>query len=118
MIYLVNFSGVSVIWSPKLRADSCFFHNAVHSQSNKEQRTMRILHHSSNGLHIGLVGLAVMALTVLPGVAKARADNAPPVAKAQVQEAYGKLPLSFEANRGQTDSRVKFLNRGRGYTLF
>jgi len=31
---------------------------------------------------------------------------------------YGKLPLVFEANRGQTDSRVKFLSRGNGYTLF
>ena len=31
---------------------------------------------------------------------------------------YGKLPLIFEANRGQTDSRVKFLSRGNGYTLF
>jgi hypothetical protein len=30
----------------------------------------------------------------------------------------GSLPLSFEANRGQTDARVKFLSRGRGYTLF
>jgi hypothetical protein len=28
------------------------------------------------------------------------------------------LPLSFEANVGQTDSRVKFLSRGSGYTLF
>jgi hypothetical protein len=26
--------------------------------------------------------------------------------------------LSFEANRGQTDRRVKFLSRGSGYTLF
>jgi hypothetical protein len=33
-------------------------------------------------------------------------------------ESYGKLPLSFEANRGQTDPRVKFLSRGSGYTLF
>ncbi len=31
---------------------------------------------------------------------------------------YGKLPLSFEINRGQTDARVKFLARGRGYALF
>src|SRR2546422_1798207 len=46
------------------------------------------------------------------------ADNAQPVAKAQVQESYGKLPLYFEANRGQTDRQVKFLNRGRGYSLF
>src|SRR5438876_7867478 len=79
---------------------------------------MRIPHYSTNVLHIGLVGLVVMALTVLLGVGNAVADNAPPVAKAQIQEAYGKLPLSFEANRGQIDSRVKFLNRGRGYTLF
>jgi len=31
---------------------------------------------------------------------------------------YGRLPLSFEVNRGQTDARVKFLARGPGYTLF
>src|SRR2546429_6526646 len=31
---------------------------------------------------------------------------------------YGKLPLSFEANHGQTDSQVQFLCRGSGYTLF
>ncbi|HSF07063.1 MAG TPA: SBBP repeat-containing protein [Methylomirabilota bacterium] len=28
------------------------------------------------------------------------------------------LPVVFEANRGQADARVKFLSRGRGYTLF
>ena len=31
---------------------------------------------------------------------------------------YGNLPLSFEANTGQTDSKVQFLSRGRGYGLF
>ena len=31
---------------------------------------------------------------------------------------YGKLPLSFEANHGQTDPQVKFLSRGHGYALF
>ena len=33
-------------------------------------------------------------------------------------EAHGKLPLSFEANQGQSDRRVKFLSRGGGYSLF
>jgi len=33
-------------------------------------------------------------------------------------ESYGKLPLSFEVNLGQTDKRVKFLSRGSGYSLF
>ena len=28
------------------------------------------------------------------------------------------LPMYFEANQGQTDSRVKFLSRGHGYGLF
>ena len=31
---------------------------------------------------------------------------------------YGKLPLTFEANAGQADGRVKYLSRGAGYTLF
>ena len=35
-----------------------------------------------------------------------------------VKEEYGKLPLSFEVNQGQTDSDVKFLARGSGYSLF
>jgi hypothetical protein len=32
--------------------------------------------------------------------------------------ALAHLPLSFEPNLGQVDPRVKFLSRGRGYTLF
>jgi hypothetical protein len=31
---------------------------------------------------------------------------------------YGKLPLIFEANRGQTHNRVKFISHERGYGLF
>ncbi|HEV2381740.1 MAG TPA: SBBP repeat-containing protein [Terriglobia bacterium] len=31
---------------------------------------------------------------------------------------YGTLPLSFEANQGQTDSDVRFLAHGPGYSLF
>src|SRR6266851_502774 len=38
--------------------------------------------------------------------------------QARLDQAYGKLPLQFEANRGQTDASVEFLSRGRGYTLF
>src|SRR6266404_2069098 len=41
-----------------------------------------------------------------------------PAMQAKVAESYGKLPLSFEANHGQTDGRVKFLSRTGGYTLF
>ena len=31
---------------------------------------------------------------------------------------YGRLPLAFEPNQGQTHDRVQFLSRGPGYTLF
>ncbi len=39
-------------------------------------------------------------------------------AKARAISTYGKLPLSFEKNQGQTDAAVKFLARGQGYTLY
>src|SRR5438046_7887761 len=39
-------------------------------------------------------------------------------AEARVSETYGKLPLHFEANRGQTHEDVRFLARGPGYSLF
>jgi beta-propeller repeat-containing protein len=35
-----------------------------------------------------------------------------------LSDVYGHLPVSFEANNGQTDPRVKFLSRGRGNALF
>ncbi|MBI3921510.1 MAG: PQQ-binding-like beta-propeller repeat protein, partial [Armatimonadetes bacterium] len=31
---------------------------------------------------------------------------------------YARLPLSFEANEGQVDQKVKFVTRGKGYSLF
>ncbi|MCI0337641.1 MAG: SBBP repeat-containing protein [Acidobacteria bacterium] len=36
---------------------------------------------------------------------------------ARLSESYGKLPLSFEENRGQVDAAVKFLSRGSSYGL-
>ena len=37
--------------------------------------------------------------------------------KVEIATNYAKLPLSFEANLGQSDSRVKFMARGNGYAL-
>ncbi|MHB8654557.1 MAG: beta strand repeat-containing protein [Terriglobia bacterium] len=53
-----------------------------------------------------------------PGANASRAMASSTTAKAQVINGYGKLPLAFEVNNGQTDGRVKFLSRGGGYTLF
>jgi hypothetical protein len=38
--------------------------------------------------------------------------------RARISEAYNKLPLSFEENRGQVDREVKYISRGSGYMLF
>ena len=42
----------------------------------------------------------------------------PLAAAGNLGNTYGRLPLSFEPNQGQTDARVKFLARASGYTLF
>lgn len=36
----------------------------------------------------------------------------------QASREFGKLPLSFVENKGQTDARVKFMSNGSGYSLF
>jgi photosystem II stability/assembly factor-like uncharacterized protein len=41
-----------------------------------------------------------------------------PAAKARLVENFGRLPLSFEINKGQIDQSVKFLSHGPGYDLF
>ncbi|MBI3476057.1 MAG: SBBP repeat-containing protein [Acidobacteria bacterium] len=46
------------------------------------------------------------------------AHSGMPAQKVRVAEGYGKLPLAFEANQGQSDPQVKFLTRGAGYSLF
>jgi len=38
--------------------------------------------------------------------------------RASLAQRYGQTSLAFEANQGQIDSRVKFLSRGAGYSLF
>lgn len=38
--------------------------------------------------------------------------------KPQIVDGYGHLPLSFEANSGQSDDRASFISRGPGYTLY
>jgi len=63
-------------------------------------------------------GLRHSTISQLQEANPAALSNSGLSSRARVNETYSKLPLSFEANSGQTDSRVKFLSRGRGYTLF
>jgi hypothetical protein len=41
-----------------------------------------------------------------------------PVAATRMATRYATIPLSFEANQGQTDPSVQFLSRGSGYSMF
>jgi hypothetical protein len=40
------------------------------------------------------------------------------IAAAAAQPSFVRLPLSFERNAGQADSRVDFIARGPGYTVW
>ena len=62
---------------------------------------------------------AAATLTLALSAHQALSQTATPAASTKgLVSNYGKLPLAFEANQGQTDGRVKFLSHGRGYSLF
>src|SRR5215831_1268347 len=64
------------------------------------------------GVLLGALGLAALYLPSASRTSRGQNLAAAPKAKST------SLPLFFEPNQGQTDSRVKFLARGRGYGLF
>ena len=77
---------------------------------------------------VGLV-LALLLLGMLTAKVSSRLSDSPDLHSTQQDQLvhihqprlahnFGKLPLSFEVNRGQADSQVKFLARGSGYALF
>ncbi|MGA2629398.1 MAG: SBBP repeat-containing protein [Terriglobia bacterium] len=79
------------------------------------------------GLAIGFTLMASLAGVAgehrgAPGVVKpaaqATSKGAPTAARISPSQNYGKLPLAFEANQGQTDPHVKYFSRGKGYALF
>ena len=56
------------------------------------------------------------------GITSAVSDNSDSkpdaLRKVGLERGFGRLPLSFVVNQGQTDAQVKFLSRGSGYALF
>src|SRR5215210_9014343 len=66
--------------------------------------------------------LLVAAVFLASRSANPRASRAPRLPatsqnSAQARDAYGRLPLSFEPNRGQADKAINFLARGAGYEI-
>ena len=76
--------------------------------TRKQRPTRRFLSHEALEERLCLS-------TLPPGATLAQPDAA---TQANLTAAYGQLPLSFEANKGQTDPRVNFLARGAGYSAF
>ena len=64
-------------------------------------------------LLVAVFGLACASAAGLRSADAARSPRREPLAARS-----GSLPLAFEPNLGQTDSRVKFMSRGDGYGLF
>ena len=75
-----------------------------------------------HSMHIPLLAALalLLALTMVLSDRLSSADIVKPDAAvpAWASQTYGNLPLSFEANQGQTAAQVDFLSRGSGYTLF
>jgi hypothetical protein len=88
---------------------------------------MRLLHESAKASttarRLGMTrtlwiqAIPILALTFSANQALSQTAMATAPGKSLVSN-YGKLPLAFEVNEGQTDARVQFLSHGRGYALF
>lgn len=67
------------------------------------------------------VGLSLV-FTVLTSHAQERPGSTSPrvgsLQGGKINAKYGNAPLMFEANQGQSDSQVKFLSHGNGYSVF
>lgn len=99
------------------------------SQSNPgptDRQRLRLGAHMRKRLGLLASGLTVtMAVLLahfagpLSGDSSTRPDlvTAPPPVK-RTEATYGRIALGFEANRGQADTRVEFLSRGHGYSVF
>lgn len=58
------------------------------------------------------------SITTITGSSQPADQTSDNTSHPQLVDVYGKLPLSFEVNRRQIDTEVKFTSRGTGYTLF
>src|SRR5713101_2171032 len=81
----------------------------------KGENSMRMIRRSGRLPFRTIVLGAALAVSFAGGAGPVTPELA---AKARLSEKYGNLPLSFEANHGQSDPKVKFLSRGSGYSLF
>jgi len=87
------------------------------SQTKGEEK-MRIPSATKSVKVLLLVATLIVGGLSAAGPQELKAHHSDQPARDRASEAYAKLPLSFEANQGQTDNEVKFLSRASRYTLF
>ncbi|HLJ95307.1 MAG TPA: SBBP repeat-containing protein [Gemmataceae bacterium] len=78
-------------------------------------RTLRIVFWLSAVL--ALIAVSGAGPRLVPGM-PANSDRRANAAPTPWLQSIGRIPLSFEANQGQTDPQVRYLARGPGYTVF
>ena len=61
---------------------------------------------------LGMILVATLAFASVPSV------SVDEQTKIKIDQSFNQLPLRFEKNEGQTSDEVKFLSRGKGYTMF
>lgn len=77
--------------------------------------TSRIARRATRLVALFLAGCLTMTAQVgSPSAANAQDKKT----QQQWLDSFAHLPMSFEANQGQTDPKVEFVSRGSGYTLF
>src|ERR1017187_8284917 len=114
------------MYKNKLEEEGTLFMKNLLAKKDRSSRTTRTL---GFGLALLLAGVSVASYSkgTKPVVRKTENKSSLVQAsgkldqakvQAKVMESVGKLPLAFEANRGQTDPQVKFLARAKGYQAF
>jgi Beta-propeller repeat/Cep192 domain 4 len=85
------------------------------------ERFLKLLCASTAAFAVVALGLAVTPTRSEPrhpGKRHAAHDSDNAASSAAVGNQYGKVPLSFEPNVGQSDVSVQYIARGNGYSLF
>jgi hypothetical protein len=92
-------------------------HDRLASKSSLAALGLTVIALGWGGAPIDAARPAKQARTA-PLVPQARPAEPDAATQERLREHYGRLPLSFEKNQGQSDRRVEFISRGRGYTMF
>ena len=92
----------------------------AHAKTRKKAEKRETARHPHPGAGwMGFASFVFFALFAFLSAAHAQtAPSVPEAARQKIVASSPQVPLSFEANRGQTDAQVQFLSRGSGYTLF